>query len=98
MSWAYENGITSGLDSTHFMPENPCTRGQVVTFLWRAMGKPEPVSSKNPFVDVDENEYYYKAVLWAYENKITTGSDKIHFNPADNCTRGQVVTFLYRAQ
>lgn len=96
--WAYQNGITSGIDSTHFVPDQACTRGQVVTFLWRAMGKPEPESDDNPFVDLQKGTYYYNAVLWAYQNGITAGIDKTHFAPDDTVTRGQFVTFLYRAK
>lgn len=155
--WAVENGITEGTDQTHFSPEIDCTRAQVMTFLWRAAGKPEPSSNQtdfvdipqdayyrnavlwgtekgitsgvdqthfapndiitrgqavtllynycqkpshetsNPFEDVSEGTYYYDAVLWAAENNITAGTDENHFSPNDNCTRGQIVTFLYRA-
>ena len=94
--WAVGSGITNGTDATHFSPSADCTRGQVVTFLWRAHGSPEPTSTVNPFVDVPEDAYYYKAVLWAVEMKITNGTDATHFSPDDTCTRGQVVTFLYR--
>ena len=93
--WAVENGITAGMDATHFGPGEPCTRGQVVTFLWRTEGKPEPTSENNPFEDVTGG-FYYKAVLWAVENKITAGMDATHFAPMNTCTRGQIVTFLYR--
>lgn len=94
--WAVEGGITNGMDSTHFGPESPCTRAHVVTFLWRAAGAPEPDSSRMPFVDVAAGEYYYKAVLWAAEQGITTGVDATHFAPEQSCTRAQVVTFLWR--
>ncbi len=63
--WAVEKGITSGVDATHFMPDANCTRGQVVTFLWRSQGCPEPTGTETPFVDVSSNRFYYKAVLWA---------------------------------
>ena len=96
--WALEKGITSGLSQTTFAPEQACTRGQVVTFLWRAMGCPEPTSSTNPFVDVSANEYYTKAVLWALEKDITSGIDTTHFAPDKTVTRSQFVTFLHRAQ
>ena len=97
--WAFYNDppITTGTDDTHFSPGDTCTRGQVVTFLWRANGCPEPEITENPFVDVKESAFYYKAVLWALENKITTGTDPTHFSPKDECTRAQVVTFMYRA-
>ena len=96
--WAYENGITSGVDDTHFEPEKGCTRGQVVTFLWRCSGKPEPKAEENPFVDVGTDTYYYKAILWAYENDIVFGMDDTHFAPNDTITRGDFVTMLYHAE
>ena len=96
--WAVENNITTGLNATTFAPEQSCTRGQVVTFLWRAMGCPEPTTTQNPFVDVPVNEYYTKAVLWALENGITSGYDETHFAPDVTVTRSQFVTFLYRAE
>ncbi len=95
--WAVENGITSGTSSTTFSPGDVCTRGQIVTFLWRANGKPAPSKTSNPFKDVKASDYYYDAVLWAVEKGITLGTDATHFSPSDTCTRGQVVTFLYRA-
>ena len=94
--WAVEKGITNGKSKTKFGVGDPCTRGQVVTFLWRAEGEPEPTSAANPFKDVSETDYFYKAVLWAVENGITKGTSKTKFSPAKTCTRGQVVTFLYR--
>ena len=97
VGWAVENGIATGITPTAFAPEAPCTRGQVVTFLWRAAGCPEPVSGVNPFTDVHEGDYYYSAVLWAAENGITRGTSDTAFSPALTCTRGQSVTFLYRA-
>ena len=93
--WAVENGITNGTSATTFGPNDGCTRGQVVTFLWRTEGKPEPTTENNPFEDVTGG-FYYKAVLWAVENKITAGMDATHFAPMNTCTRGQIVTFLYR--
>ena len=93
--WAVENGITTGTSATTFSPDQAVTRGQVVTFLWAAAGKPEPKTTDNPFVDVSETDYYYKAVLWAAENSITSGTDATHFAPTAECTREQVVTFLY---
>ncbi len=95
--WAVENGITSGTSATTFSPEDVCTRGQIVTFLWRANGKPTPSNTSNPFKDVKSGDYFYDAVLWAVEKGITLGTDATHFSPSDTCTRGQVVTFLYRA-
>ena len=95
--WAVENGITTGADESHFLPDAICQRASVVTFLWRAAGSPKSETTVNPFVDVNEGEYYYDAVLWALENGITTGVDATHFAPFGNCSRAQVVTFLWRA-
>ena len=78
-----------------FNPEGTVTRGQVVTFLWRAMGQP-PAEAENPFQDISEDRFYYSAVLWAVQRGITNGMEAGHFKPEDNCTRGQVVTFLHR--
>lgn len=95
--WAVENGITTGVDDTHFAPSNPCTRAQVVTFLWRAAGEPAPAGDDNPFTDLDESAYYYDVVLWAVENGITTGTTATTFEPSKPCTRAQVAAFLWRA-
>ena len=94
--WAAANGITNGVDGSHFAPDGNATRAQVVTFLWRAAGCPEPTGGSNPFADVNANAYYYKAVLWAAEKGITRGTGKTTFSPEQTCTRGQVVTFLHR--
>ena len=94
--WAVNQGITSGIDETHFAPDNLCTRAQVVTFLWRSAGKPEPETTVNPFRDVKKSGFYEKAVLWAYETGITLGTDATHFSPDSPCNRAQVVTFLHR--
>lgn len=96
--WAVENGITAGITPTTFEPNSTCTRAQVVSFLWRAAGSPEPKTTTNPFTDVKEKAYYYKAVLWAVENGITAGVTPTTFAPNDNCTRGQIVAFLWRSQ
>ena len=95
--WAVEKGITTGASKTTFAPGKPCTRGQIVTFLWRFKNSPEPTTTENPFGDVSEEAFYYKAVLWAVENNVTSGTGKGKFSPNNTCTRGQVVTFLYRA-
>ena len=94
--WAVKAGVTTGTDKTHFRPDLPCTRAQVVTFLWRACGKPEPTSTNNPFRDVPDG-YYKKAVLWAVEKGITNGTGATTFSPDKVCTRGEIVTFLCRA-
>lgn len=94
--WAVENGVTSGTSATKFSPYEGCTRGQVVTFLWRAAGCPEPASSYNPFSDVPSNAYYHDAVLWAAEEGITTGTSRTRFEPNATVTRAQTVTFLWR--
>lgn len=95
--WALEKGITTGTSDTEFSPNGSCQRAQAVTFLWRAAGEPKATSQNNPFVDVKSTSYYYEAVLWAVEEGITTGIDDTHFGPDSNCSRSQVVTFLYRA-
>ena len=119
--WAAQSGVTAGTSATTFSPAAECTRAQVVTFLWRAAGCPEPVilseandasspvilsetkdlnaarRNPSPFTDINENAYYYKAVLWAVEQEITNGVDAAHFGPNEPCTRAQVVTFLWRA-
>ena len=95
--WAVEKGITNGTSEKHFSPERTCIRAEVVTFLWRAAGSPEPKSTVNPFVDVNESDYFYKPVLWAVEKGVTNGVDDNHFNPAGTCLRAEVVTFLWRA-
>ena len=94
--WAIENGITNGTSANTFGPNDQCMRAHVVTFLWRAMGSPEPKLLVNPFVDVKATDFYYKPVLWALENGITSGMDATHFGPTSYCNRAQVVTFLYR--
>ena len=95
--WAVEKGITTGATETTFNPGGDCLRAQVVTFLWRAEGCPEPESTDNPFTDVTESDWYYKAVLWAVENGITNGTSDTTFGPTAKCNRAQTVTFLWRA-
>ena len=94
--WAVQEGITSGTDATHFSPNASCTRAQIVTFLWRAAGSPEPKNMSN-FKDVPADSYYAKAVAWAVENGITGGTGDGKFSPNATCTRAQAMTFLYRA-
>ena len=94
--WAVDKGITSGTSATIFDANKNCTRAEMVTFLWRAAGKPEPTNRMNPFTDVKDDSYYYKAVLWAVENGITKGTSNTTFSPNATCTRGQTATFLYR--
>lgn len=96
--WALDRYITTGTTATTFSPGSNCQRAQIVTFLWRAKGCPEPTSDVNPFVDVNDTDFYYKAVLWAVENGITNGVDATHFKPYEPCNRAQVVTFLWRAE
>ena len=95
--WAVENGITTGATATTFNPNGECQRAAVVTFLWRAAGSPEPASTVNPFTDVKETDFFYKAVLWAVEKGVTNGISATQFGPMVLCNRAQVVTFLYRA-
>ena len=98
--WAlsHDPQITDGTTETTFSPSARCTRGQVVTFLWRAMGCAEPTKTDNPFTDVSSGDYFYKAVLWAVEKGITDGTSATTFSPNDPCTRAHVVTFLWRAE
>lgn len=97
VQWAVEQKITGGTSADTFSPDAPCTRGQIVTFLWRAASSPKPQSTTDPFKDVDANAYYYNAVLWAVEQGITSGTGANTFSPDATVTRGQTVTFLYRA-
>ena len=94
--WAVENGITTGLSKKKFGPAGVCTRAQTVTFLWRMAGKPEPANTKNKFKDVKKSDYFYKAVLWASDNKIVAGYKDGTFKPSGKCLRRQMVTFLYK--
>ena len=96
--WAVDNGITTGATETTFAPEKNATRAEVITFIWRANGEPEPTSTHNPFTDVKEGRFYYKAVLWAVEQGITTGTSATTFSPHDDCSRCQVVAFLWRVE
>ena len=96
VKWAVDKGITNGLSDTMFGPYESCTRAQIVTFLWRAAGSPEPKTASS-FTDVPASAYYAKAVAWAVENGITNGMTETTFAPNATCTRGQSVTFLYRA-
>ena len=98
VQWAQEKGITDGISSDLFGPKQPCTRSQIVTFLWRAAGSPEPKSTAAGMTDVVPGSYYAKAVAWAVENGITTGTAEGTFSPNATCTRAQAVTFLARAQ
>jgi hypothetical protein len=95
--WAAAWGIASGTGSGKFSPDNPCTRAHIVTFLWAAAGKPEPKTTENPFSDVPENAWYTKAVLWAVENKVASGTGNGLFSPMKECNRATVVTFMWAA-
>ena len=97
VKWAVKNGITTGVGNDLFAPEQPCTRAQIVTFLWRAAGSPEPKGAASGMTDVVSGSYYEKAVAWAIENGITTGTTTTTFSPDVTCTRAQAVTFLARA-
>ncbi len=102
--WAYDNNVTTGVSAAEFAPMDACTRGQVITFLWRAAGCPAPAGAKNPFADVPENAYYRDAVLWAVEQKITDGTGldaatgKPVFSPDAVCSYAHILTFLWRAE
>ena len=98
VKWAVKNGITDGVGDNLFAPGQPCTRAQIVTFLWRAAGSPEPKGTAAGMTDVVPGSYYAKAVAWAVENGITTGTAEGTFSPDATCTRAQAVTFLARAQ
>ena len=98
VQWAQEKGITDGISSNLFGPKQPCTRAQIVTFLWRAAGSPEPKGTAAGMTDVVPGSYYAKAVAWAIENGITSGTAEGTFSPDATCTRAQAVTFLARAQ
>ena len=98
VKWAVNKGVTTGTSSTTFSPYNPCKRAEIVTFLWRAAGSPEPTITRNPFRDVNAvtHSSYYKAILWASQKGITSGTSATAFSPDQVCTRAQIVTFLYR--
>lgn len=98
VKWAVGKNITNGTSSTTFSPYKSCTRAEIVTFLWRAAGSPEPTTTRNPFRDVNAvtHSSYYKAILWASQKGITSGTSTTAFSPDQVCTRAQIVTFLYR--
>ena len=98
VKWAVGKNITNGTSSTTFSPYKSCTRAEIVTFLWRAAGSPEPTITRNPFRDVNAvtHSSYYKAILWASQKGITSGTSATAFSPDQVCTRAQIVTFLYR--
>ena len=96
VQWAVENGITKGTSETAFSPDSACTRGQVVTFLWRTAQEPAVDGVENPFKDLAKGAYYEDAVLWAVENEITNGTSATTFSPEKTCTRAQIVAFLHR--
>ena len=95
VAWAVENGITNGMIATTFVPNATCTRSQSVTFLYRALGK--KVESSTSFTDVPANAFYADAVNWAVANNVTNGTSATTFSPTADCTRAEIVTFLYRA-
>ena len=97
VQWALDNGVTTGTSETTFSPSDTCTRGQVVTFLWRASGCPEPDAEECPFTDVAPGSYYEKAVLWAVEYGITNGTSATEFSPDATCTCAHILTFLWRS-
>ena len=96
VEWAVEKNITKGTAADTFAPNDTCTRGQIVTFLWRAAEEPKPSDTENPFTDIQQSDYWYNAVLWAVEQGITTGTSTATFSPNEGCTRGQVAAFLWR--
>ena len=99
VAWAVDKGITTGTSQTTFSPDSTCTTAQILTFLWRSQGSPEPTSKTNPFSDVKTSDYFYKAALWAKENNILpiTGSNSTAFNGNTPCTRGMAVLYIWKA-
>lgn len=93
VTWATDHDVITGTGGSQFSPDRSCTTGEIITFLWRAMGRPEPEEEKNPFIDVSATNYYYQAALWAYENGIVSGDV---FGAAELCSRGMAVTYLWR--
>ena len=98
VAWAVKNKITSGTGDNQFSPNRECTRAEIVTFLWNAMGSPKPDRSSSPFTDVRKGSYYYDAVLWALEENISSGTDSDTFSTGKPCSRAEAITFLYRAE
>lgn len=96
VKWAVQNGITSGIDATHFSPDAVCTRAQTVVFLWRISGSPKATDATMPFSDVPADSYYYDAVLWGVESGLVKGTGATQFSPQMHCSRAQIVTFLWR--
>ena len=98
--WAisHDPQITAGTSATTFSPNQACTRGQIVTFLWKAMGAPEPAAQDNPFTDVKTTDYFYKPILWAVQNNVTAGTTATTFSPNKPCTRAEAMTFLWASQ
>ncbi|MBQ3378439.1 MAG: S-layer homology domain-containing protein [Clostridia bacterium] len=97
VNWAVDMGITTGVSDTMFAPGETCTRAQMVSFLWRAVGKPKAGSNAPVFSDVSKSDYYYTAVMWAAGHGITLGASDGRFDPDGSCTRAQAVSFIYRA-
>lgn len=97
VEWAVENNITNGTSTNLFSPDATCTRGQVVTFLWRANGHPVPTVQENPFIDVESEKYYYTPVMWAYSQQIVSGTSDNTFSPEEICTKEQIITMIWRS-
>lgn len=93
VTWATDHDVITGTGGSQFSPDRSCTTGEIITFLWRAVGRPEPEREENPFTDVSASHYYYQAALWAYENGIVSGDV---FGAAELCSRGMAVTYLWR--
>lgn len=98
VAWAAKAQITAGVSATMFAPDKTCTRAEIVSFLWRSAGSPEPAAKANPFTDVASDAYYYKAVMWAVEKGITAGTTETTFSPDKTCTRAEAMAFLYRSE
>ena len=97
VAWAVENGVTGGTSATTFSPKQTCRSIEILTFLWNALEKPEPTAQENPFPNADTSAYYYKPILWAYQNGVITEAEAATFDPATYCDRGEMAIYLYRA-
>lgn len=93
--WAVKNDVTAGVSDTEFAPNDPCTRAQIITFMWSAAGRWDPQTNENPFVDIQPTDYFYKAVLRAKECNVTAGVTPDHFAPHQTCTRAQAITMMW---
>ena len=98
VQWAVANNVTSGRDATHFAPNETVMRSEAMVFLYAAKGRPAHSTEQSPFKDVKKKHWYYDAVMWAVENKITSGTDETHFSPKRTCSRSEILQFLYATE